>query len=158
MRLKRSVGGSLTLAAVAAVAALFVANAQGARTPSTLSFVGGPNQGREFLTAAGSSSVFPGRLQPGDRILSRDTFLQGSHSVGYDDEVCTMTVDNHFLCQIMVVLPGQGQVQASWLLLQWPDGYTGVINGGTGHFANAAGTFTYTPQPNGTAKITIKLK
>jgi hypothetical protein len=138
----------------AAVAALFVATAQGARTPSTLSFVA-QNQGREFLTAAGSSSVWPGRLQPGDRILSRDALLRGGHSVGYGDELCTVTVDDHFLCQVMVVLPSAGQLQVSWLELHWPNGYTGVIDGGTGHFANAKGTFTYTQEPNGTAKITV---
>jgi hypothetical protein len=156
MSLRKGLGVSLTLAVGAAVAALFVATARGAG-PSTLSFAP-QNQGREYLTAAGSSSVFPGRLQPGDRILSRDSLLQGGHSVGYADEVCTTTVDNHFLCQVMVVLPGQGQVQASWLLLHWPDGYTGVIDGGTGHFANARGTFTYSPEPNGTAKIAVRLK
>lgn len=157
----RSISGrgiSLTLAAIAAVAALFVANAQAARRPSTLRFIDGPNQGRQFLTAAGASSVYPGRLQPGDRILSRDTFLHEGHLVGYDDEVCTVTVDDHFLCQIMAELRGRGQIHASWLLLHWPDGFTGVIDGGTGHFANAAGTFTYTPEPNGPAKITIRLR
>ena len=156
MKFRKGLGVSLTV--VAAVAALFVANAQGAGTPSTLSFVAGPNQGREFVTATGSSTVFPGRLHPGDRIIARDTLVQRGHLVGYDDEVCTMTVDSHFLCQVMVVLPGQGQLQATWLLLHYPDGYTGVIDGGTGHFANARGTFTYAPKPSGTATITVGLK
>jgi hypothetical protein len=157
MRSRKGLRASLTLTIAAAVAALFVAAAQGAGTPTTLSFVA-QNQGREFLTAAGPSSVWPGRLQPGDRILSRDALLQRDHSVGYGDELCTVTVDNHFLCQVMVVLPGEGQIQVSWLELHWPDGYTGVIDGGTGHFANAKGTFTYTQAPNGIAKITVRLK
>jgi hypothetical protein len=142
---------------VAAVAGLVVANAQGATAPSTLSFVP-QNQSREFLTAAGSSGAYPGRLQPGDRILSQDALLQRGHSVGYDDELCTVGLYSHFLCQATVVLPGQGQVQVSWLLLHWPNGYTGIVDGGTGHFANAKGTFTYAPEPNGTAKITVSLK
>lgn len=160
MRLRKGLGASLALAALAAGAAPVVANAQGAGTPSALRFVEGPNQGREFLTPAGSSGVFPGRLQPGDRILSRDTLLrrQGGRLVGYDDEVCTMTVDDHFLCQMIAVIRGQGEIHASWLLLHWPDGFTGVIDGGTGRFANARGTFTYAPESNGSGKITIRLK
>ena len=157
MRSRRGLGISLTLAAGAAVAALFVATAQGAGTPSTLSFVV-QNRGTEFVTAAGSTNVFPGRLQTGDRIFSRDSLLQGARSIGYDNELCTVTFDNHELCQVMLVLPGEGQIQASWLWIRWPSSFSGVIDGGTGAFAHSAGQFTATVLRNGVLRITATLR
>jgi hypothetical protein len=152
MRLRVGLGISLTLAAGAAVAAQFVATAQGAGTPSRLSFVV-QNHARIYLTPAGSTSVFPGQLLPGDRILSRDSLLQGARSVGYDDELCTVTLDNQELCQATVVLPGKGQIQASWLF-RWPSNYTAVIDGGTGAFVHASGQFTGATLRNGQFRIT----
>jgi hypothetical protein len=157
MRFRSRLGISLTLAAVAAVAVVSAATAQGARTPSTLSFVV-ENNDTVYVTAAGSTSVFPGRLQTGDRILSRDSLLQGARSIGYDNELCTVTFDNHDLCQVMLVLPGKGQIQASWLWTHWPSNFTGVIDGGTGAFAPATGQFTATALRNGTLKITATLR
>ena len=143
MRLRRGLGICLTAAAGAASAALLTATAQGAGMPSTVSFVV-QNHGTEYVTAAGSTSVFPGRLQPGDRILTRDSLLRGGRSIGYDDELCTVTYDNDELCQVMLVLPGKGQIQASWLWIRWPSNFTGVIDGGTGAFTHAQGQFTAT--------------
>jgi hypothetical protein len=156
MRLKRGPGVSLTLAAGAAITALFVATAQGAGTPSTLNFVV-KNDGREYVTAAGTVSIFPSRLLPGDRILSRDSLLQGGRSVGYDEEICTVTVDNQDLCQTMVVLPGKGRIQVSYLF-RWPSNYTGVVDGGTGTFAHAKGQFTGTTLRDGQFRITATLR
>lgn len=157
MRLTKSLGISLTLAAGAAVAALVTATAQGAGTPSTLSLVV-QNHGTEYVTAAGSTSAFPGRLQTGDRIFARDSLLQGARSVGYDNELCTATFDNHDLCQVMLVLPGKGQIHASWLWIHWPSNFNGVIEGGTGAFAQARGQFTATVLRNGTLRITATLR
>ena len=163
MRSRRGLGISLTLAAGAAVAALFVATAQGAGTPSTLSFVV-QNRGTEFVTAAGSTNVFPGRLQTGDRIFSRDSLLQGARSIGYDNELCTVTFDDNDLCQTIVVLPGKGQIQASWLWIDrnastyGPAHFNGVIDGGTGTFADARGRFSASLLPTGTLKFAATLR
>jgi hypothetical protein len=156
MRLRRRLGIWLTLPAAATAAVLSVPAARGAGTPSTLSFVV-QNRGTDYVTAAGSTNVFPGRLQPGDRILSRDALIQGTRSIGYDDELCTVTVDNHELCQVALVLPGRGQIQASWLWIRWPSSFTGVIDGGTGAFAHARGQFTATGLRNGGLRITATL-
>jgi hypothetical protein len=156
MRLRRSLGISLTLAGGAAAAALFTTTAQGTGTPSTLSFLV-QNRGTEYITAAGSTSVFPGRLQAGDRILTRDALLQGGRSIGYDNELCTVTFDSHDLCQVVLVVPGKGQIQASWLWIRWPSNFSGVIDGGTGAFADASGQFTATVLPKGALRITATL-
>jgi hypothetical protein len=112
MKLTR--GCAIVLTFAAAATALFVATAQGAKTSSTLNLVVQSN-GHEYLTAAGSSSVFPGRLQTGDRIIGRDTLLQGSRTVGYDNELCTVTFDDNDLCQVVLVLRGRRQIEVTWL-------------------------------------------
>jgi hypothetical protein len=130
--------------AVAAAAAVFVSTALGARPQPTLTlFV--HQRGIEFVTPSGSASAYPGQLQIGDRIISDDAVAEGTRTVGYDNELCTVTFDNHDLCQAMVVLPGKGQIEASWLQTHWPSGFTGVFDGGTGIFAHAKGQFTATP-------------
>jgi hypothetical protein len=138
-------------------AAVWVSTALGASVRPTLSFVV-RNRGLEFVTASGSTSVYPGHLQIGDRIFSRDALVQGGRSVGYDNELCTVTFDNHELCQITVVLPGKGQLQANWLWTDWPSDFTGVIDGGTGSFATATGQFTATPLQGGALKISATLR
>jgi hypothetical protein len=142
--------------AVAAAAAVFVSTALGAKPTPTLSFVV-HNRGLEFVTASGSTSVYSGQLQIGDRIFSRDALTQGTRSVGYDNELCIVTFDNHEVCQAMMVLPGKGQIQASWLWTDWPSGFTGVIDAGTGTFAHAKGEFTATPLAGGALKLTATL-
>jgi len=157
MRLSGSLGILLTLSVGAAATALFVANAQEAGPSSTLSLVV-ENHGTEYVTAAGSTSVFPGRLQTGDRIFSRDSLLGGGRSVGYDNELCTVTFDNQDLCQVMLVLAGKGQIHASWLWVHWPSNFTGVIDGGTGAFADARGQFKATVLRNGALRVTTTLR
>jgi hypothetical protein len=136
---------------------VWVSTALGATVAPTLSFVA-RNRGLEFVTASGSTSVYPGHLHIGDRIFSRDALVQGARSVGYDNELCTVTFDNHELCQVTLVLPGQGQIQASWLWTDWPSGFTGVIDGGTGSFATAKGQFTATLLQGGALKISATLR
>ena len=157
MTFRSGLGISLTPATGAAVAVVLAATAQGAGTPSTLSFVV-QNKRTEYVTAAGSTSVFPGRLQTGDRTLSRDSLLQGARSIGYDNELCTVTFDNNDLCQVMVVLPGKGQIQASWLWIRWLSNFSGVIDGGTGAFTDARGQFMSRRLRNGALSITTTLR
>jgi hypothetical protein len=163
MMLKRSSAISIALAAGAATVALFVGTAQGAGAGSTLGFVV-HNHGTEYVTAAGSTSVFPGRLQTGDRIFSRDLLLERGRSIGYDNEICTVTFDNNDLCQTILVLPGKGQIQASWLWIgrnastYGPPDFSGVIDGGTGTFAHAKGQFSASLLPSGTLKFAATLR
>jgi hypothetical protein len=145
-----------SLIAVAAAAAVIASTALGQSPTPTLSFVI-HNRGLEFVTASGSTSVYPGHLQIGDRIFSRDSLMQGSSAVGYDNELCTVNFDNHELCQTTLVLAGKGQIQASWFWTNWPSGFTGVIDGGTGTFVHAKGEFTATPLAGGSLKLTATL-
>jgi hypothetical protein len=142
--------------AVAAAAAVYVSTALGARPRPTLSFVA-HNNGLEFVTASGSTSGYPGALQIGDRIFSRDVLTQGTSSVGYGNELCTVTFEGHEICQVTVVLAGQGEIEANWLWTDWPSGFTGVIDGGTGAFAHANGEFTATPLADGAVEFTATL-
>ena len=58
------------------------------------------------------------------------------------------------LCQDIAVLPGRGDLQTSWTF-RWPAtgqppaSYDGFIDGGTGAFGAADGTFHAQNQPNG---------
>jgi hypothetical protein len=142
--------------AVAAATSVFVSTALGAKPTSTLSLVA-HNRGLEFITALGSTTAYPGHLQIGDRILARDALTQGNRSVGYDNELCTVTFDNRELCQDTMVLPGEGQLEANWLWTDWPSGFTGAIDGGTGTFAHAKGQFTATPLVGGALRLTARL-
>jgi hypothetical protein len=142
--------------ALAAATSVFVSSALGAKPTPTLSLVA-HNRGLEFITAAGSTTAYPGHLQIGDRILARDALTQGNRSVGYDDELCTVTFGNQELCQDTIVLPGTGQIEANWLWTDWPSGFTGAIDGGTGTFAHAKGQFTATPLSAGALRLTARL-
>ena len=142
--------------ALAAATSVFVSTALGAKPTSTLSLVA-HNRGLEFITASVSTTAYPGHLQIGDRILARDTLTQGNRSVGYDDELCTVTFGNQELCQDTIVLPGTGQIEANWLWTDWPSGFTGAIDGGTGAFAHAKGQFTATPLAGGALRLTARL-
>ena len=149
--------------AVATAAAVCVSTALGARPQPALSFVA-HNQGVEFVTASGSTTVYPGALEIGDRILARDALTQGGQSVGYDNELCTVTFDNNDLCQTILVLPGKGEIQASWLWIDrnasayGPRHFSGVIDGGTGTFADAKGQFSASLLPSGTLKFSATLR
>jgi len=146
----------ISVVAVAAGAAVLVSAALAARPKPTLSFVA-HNRGLEFVTASGSTTRYPGRLQIGDRIFARDALTQGNRPVGYDNEQCTETFDNHELCQDTIVLPGKGHIEANWLWTDWPSGFTGAIDDGTGTFAHATGQFKATPAAGGALKLTATL-
>jgi hypothetical protein len=97
---------------------------------------------------------------PGDRIIGQDRILQYGKPAGHDNEVCTLSFHRDVLCQDIVVLNGQGDLQASWTL-QWPPfgdpaptSFNGIIDGGTSHFAAAHGSFHAATLPNGDLRIT----
>jgi hypothetical protein len=161
MSLSKRLGIALLLPAVVA-AAVFASVALGAPRRFVLSFVV-QNRGIDYITLSRSTTVFPGSLQIGDRIIARDALLQGTRTVGYDNELCTVTFEDNDLCQVIEVIPGRGQIEASWLWIDrnasqyGPSHFTGVIDGGTGAFANARGQFVATLLPSGAPMITVTL-
>jgi hypothetical protein len=115
----------------------------------------------QFFTADGPITGFPTRpLVPGDRIIGQDRILQDGRAAGHDNEACTVSFGRDVLCQDIVILDGQGDLQTSWTF-QWPAAGTrgpasfdGVIDGGTGRFAAAHGTFHAATLPDGDMQIT----
>ena len=95
---------------------------------------------------------------PGDRIIGQDRILQNGSPAGHDNETCTVSFNRDVLCQDIVILTGQGDLQVGWTL-QWPASGTpatfdGVIDGGTANFAAAHGTFHAAALPDGDMRIT----
>ena len=94
-------------------------------------------------------------LVPGDRVIGQDRILQNGRQLGRDNEACTIAFTRDVLCQDIAVLPGRGDLQTNWTFrwprsgTQGPPSYNGVINGGTGTFAAADGTFHAQNQPKG---------
>jgi hypothetical protein len=110
------------------------------------------------LAFFGSSGPIPfptktNPLVPGDRVIGQDRILQGGRLVGHDNEACTVAFTSDVLCQDIAVT-GRGDLQTSWTF-RWPAGtrgpasFNGIIDGGTGTFAAARGTFHAQNQPNG---------
>jgi len=146
------------------VAGLAVAAMAGARTgrTSTLFVTGGSPP--EYISASGTTSTtFPDRLDTGDRIFSNDRLSDGRHQVGYDNEICTVTFDANDLCQTVGYISGKGEFEATWLWIArnmskyGPHHFSGVIDGGTGAFANAHGQFQATVLANGTLRLSAAL-
>ena len=86
--------------------------------------------------------------------------LQHGRPAGHDNEACTVSFGRDVLCQDIVILTGQGDLQTSWTI-QWPAtgtrgpaSFDGVIDGGTAHFAAAHGTFHAATLPDGDMQIT----
>ena len=115
----------------------------------------------QFFTSSGPITGFPTKpLVPGDRIIGQDRILQHGRAAGHDNEACTVSFDRDVLCQDIIILNGQGDLQASWTV-QWPAtgtrgpaSFDGVIDGGTGRFAAAHGTFHAATLPDGDLQIT----
>ena len=109
-----------------------------------------------FFSNSGPIKGWPTKpLVPGNRIIGQDRILQHGVRVGHDNEACTVSFHQDVLCQDIVILNGQGDLQASWTV-QWPASgnggpptFDGIIDGGTGIFAAAHGTFHAQTRPNG---------
>jgi hypothetical protein len=162
--------GALATIAVAGGAAGAAAAQASAHAPGRLTFVSQLTAIR-FFTNSGPITGPPTKpLVPGDRIIGQDRILQNGKPAGqdrilqngkpagHDNEVCTLSFRRDVLCQDIVVLNGQGDLQASWTL-QWPasgvpSSFGGVIDGGTSHFAAAHGSFHAATLPNGDMQIT----
>jgi hypothetical protein len=153
---------TIPAAATATAAGLAVAGPS-AQAETALSFVTHQTN-IEFVTGSGASPFPTGPLAPGDRIIGRDDVLRGRSVTGSDYEACTVTFGLNVLCEDMVSLTGRGGLHVSWTF-QWPSApgspgpaaWDGVVDGGTGTFSDAHGSFHAAALPNSDISITADL-
>jgi hypothetical protein len=147
VRTRIGLGAAAAIIVAGGAAGAATATAQASsQTQGQLTFTVQPAD-LEFFGNSGPIGPYPtSPLVPGDRIVGQDSILQGGKLVGHDNEECTVSFNGDVLCQDIFRLDGQGDVQASWAL-QWPANggapatYEGIIEGGTGRFSTAHGTF-----------------
>lgn len=119
----------------------------------------------QFFSSTGPIGGFPtAPLAPGDRIIGQDRILQNDQPVGHDNEVCTVSFNRDVLCQGVASFDEQGDLQVSWTL-QWPatgtsgpSSFDGVVDGGTGQFETAHGSFRAITLPNGDMQVTARIR
>ena len=121
MHIRTRVAAS-TLAALAVAggaAGAAAAQASTAHAPGRLTFTS-QLTAIQFFSNSGPITGFPTKpLVPGDRIIGQDRIRQHGRAAGHDNEACTVAFDRDVLCQDIVILTGQGDLQASWTV-QWP--------------------------------------
>jgi hypothetical protein len=159
----RVLTGVLAAVALAGGAAGAAAAQASAGTPGQLTFDLQP-AALQFFSSTGPITGFPtSALAPGDRVIGQDLVLEGGVPVGHDNEACTVAFARDVLCQDIIVFDGRGDVQASWSF-RWPAtgnrgpaSFDGIIDGGTGAFADARGTFHARALPDGDLQITATI-
>ena len=152
--------GTLAALAVAGCAAGTAAAQATPHAPGQLAFAS-QLTAIQFFTASGPITGFPTKpLVPGDRIIGQDRIRQNGRAAGHDNEACTVSFGRDVLCQDIIILTGQGDLQASWTF-RWPAtgtrgpaSFDGIIDGGTAHFAAAHGTFHAATLPDGDTQLT----
>jgi len=156
--------GALAALALTCTTAGIAAAQAHSQNPARLTFVSHLTD-IEFFSNTGPIRGWPTRpLVPGDRIIGQDHIKEYGVAVGRDNETCTISFNRDVLCQDIVVLNGQGDLQASWTV-RWPatgnrgpSSFDGVVDGGTGRFANAHGTLHASTLPNGETEVSAVLK
>jgi hypothetical protein len=159
----RVAAGTLAALAMAGTAAAAAAAQAAPHAPGQLTFASQLTAIR-FFSNSGPITGFPTKpLVPGDRIIGQDRILQHGRPAGHDNEACTVSFGRDVLCQDIIILDGQGDLQASWTV-QWPAtgtrgpaSFDGVIAGGNAHFAAAHGTFHAATLPDGDMQITAEI-
>ena len=159
----RVAASALAAIAVAGTAAAAAAAQAAPHAPGQLTFAS-QLTAIGFFTASGPITGFPTKpLVPGDRIIGQDRILERGRPAGHDNEACTVSFRRDVLCQDIIILTGQGDLQASWTV-RWPAtgtrgpaSFDGVIDGGTAHFATAHGTFHAATLPGGDMQITAEI-
>ena len=150
------------LAALAVAGGASAAAAAQAATPATGTLtVTTQLTALQFFSNTGPITGWPtAPLVPGDRIVGQDRILQDGTPAGHDNEACTVSFDRDVLCQDILILDGQGDMQVSWTFRwpatgnQGPASFDGIIDGGTGSFRAAHGWFHAQARPGGDLKIT----
>jgi len=163
MQFKTSVAlGALAALAVAGGAAA-AASAQAAAPAAGTLTLTTQLTALQFFSNTGPITGWPtAPLVPGDRIVGQDRILQDGTPAGHDNEACTVSFNRDVLCQDILILDGQGDVQASWTFRwpatgnQGPASFDGIIDGGTGSFRAAHGWFHAQALPGG-LKITATI-
>ena len=117
----------------------------------------------QFFSNTGPITGWPtAPLVPGDRIVGQDRILQDGTPAGHDNEACTVSFNRDVLCQDILILDGQGDMQVGWTFRwpatgnQGPASFDGIIDGGTGSFRAAHGWFHAQALPGG-LKITATI-
>jgi hypothetical protein len=116
----------------------------------------------QFFSNTGPITGWPtAPLVPGDRIVGQDRILRDGLPAGHDNEACTVSFNRDVLCQDILILDGQGDIQVSWTF-RWPDtgspaSFDGIIDGGTGSFRAAHGWFHAQALSGGDLKITATI-
>ena len=159
----RVLAGVLAAAALGAGAAGITAAQASTHAPGQLTF-DLERTALQFFTGTGPITGFPtGPLAPGDRIIGQDRLLQDGVPVGHDDEACTVGFARDVTCQDIAVFDGRGDLQVSWSF-RWPAtgstgpaSFDGIIDGGTGAFADAHGDYHARTLPNGELQITATI-
>jgi hypothetical protein len=159
----RAAAGALAAIAVAGTTAAAAAAHTAPHAPRQLTLAS-QLTAIQFFTASGPITGFPTTpLAPGDRIIGQDRIWQHGKPAGHDNEACTVSFGRDVLCQDIIILTGQGDLQASWTL-RWPAtgtrgpaSFDGIIDGGTAHFAADHGTFHAATLPDGDMQITAQL-
>ena len=112
-----AVGALAALAVTGGAAAAAAAQAAAPAAPLTLT---AQLTALQFFTSTGPITGLPtAPLVPGDRIVGQDRILQGGRPAGHDNEACTVSFNGDVLCQDIMILDGQGDLQASWTV-RWP--------------------------------------
>src|SRR5215472_11619401 len=164
MLFKTSVAlGALAALAVAGGAAA-AATAQAATPAAGTLTVTSQLTALQFFSNTGPITGWPtSPLVPGDRIVGQDRILRDGTPAGHDNEACTVSFNRDVLCQDILILDGQGDLQASWTLRwpatgnQGPASFDGTIDGGTGSFRAAHGWFHARALPGGDLQITATI-
>jgi hypothetical protein len=135
--------------ALAAVG-LSVAASSALAKPGTLTVVA-KGTGTVFVTHRGLvTSKYPGALVTGDRIFSEGREFIAGKAAGFDNEECTVTFNGNDLCHDVAVLTGRGEIELTYLLVgrnhstSGQKHFSGIIDGDTGEFQDAHGTFQAT--------------
>jgi hypothetical protein len=152
------------LTAAVLTAAVLTTAGSSAQAETALSFVTHQTN-LEFVTGSGASPYPTGPLAPGDRIIGRDDILRGHSVIGSDYEACTVTFGLNVLCEDMVSLTGRGDLHVTWTF-QWPSApgstgptaWDGVVDGGTGAFGDAHGSFHAAALTGGDISITADIR
>jgi hypothetical protein len=137
-------------AVVLAIVGLAVVTSSALAKPGTLTVVA-KGTGTVFVTHSGLvTSKYPGALVTGDRIFSEGREFIAGKAAGFDNEECTVTFDGNDFCHDVAVLTGRGEIELTYVLVgrnhstSGPRRFSGIIDGGTGEFQDARGTFQAT--------------
>jgi hypothetical protein len=164
IRTRIALGAMAALTAAGAAVGAAAGGAQArAHAPGPLTYTLQPIALR-FFGNSGPITGFPtGPLVPGDRIIGQGRILQGGVTAGRDNEACTVSLARDVLCQDIAIFAGRGDVQASWSFrwpatgTQGPASFDGIIDGGTGWFRAAHGSFHAHALPGGDLRITAAI-